>query len=124
LLANHPCPDVVMALALYVLLKPVNMNLALLSSVFRLVFTAIIAISFLALVLLFINAYSYGVLIAVIFFISHLFVLGYLIFKSGYIPRILGVFLILAAFSYLIVNYGNIILPKELYEALVMENFD
>ena len=106
------------------LLKPVNMNLALLSSVFRLVFTAIIAISFLALVLLFINAYSYGVLIAVIFFISHLFVLGYLIFKSGYIPRILGVFLILAAFSYLIVNYGNIILPKELYEALVMENFD
>ena len=112
--------DVVVALLLYVVLKPVNKNLALLQMWLRLIYTAIAGISLFALVLLFINAYSYGILIAYIFFISHIFVLGYLVFKSGYIPRSLGVFLIIASFSYIILSYGDFLLPKEWYDALLM----
>ena len=112
--------DVVVALALYVVLKPVNKSLSLLAAVFRLLYTAIMGISLLALVLLFIDAYSYGLLIAYIFFISHLFVLGYVVFKSGYIPRSLGVLLIIASFSYIITLYGHFFIPKELYDPLYM----
>ncbi len=112
--------DVVVALALYVILKPVNKNHALLATVLRLVYTAIMGISLFALVLLFINEYSNGQLIAYIFFISHLFILGLLVFKSGYIPRSLGIFLIIASFCYIITLYGDFILHKELYEILFM----
>ena len=112
--------DVVVALALYVILKPVNKNHALLATVLRLVYTAIMGISLFALVLLFINEYSNGQLIAFVFFILHIFVLGYLVFKSGYIPRSLGVFLLIAFFCYIITIYGNYLLPKEWYEALFM----
>ena len=99
--------DVVVALILYVVLKPVKKNLALLSSVLRLIFAAIMVISVLVLVLLFLNAYSYGELIAYVFFISHLFVLGYIVFKSDYIPGILGFLLIIASFCYVILLYGH-----------------
>ncbi len=112
--------DVVVALLLYVVLKQVNINLALLSMVLRLVYTAIMAIAFLTLVLLFPDLFRYGKLIAYIFFISHLFVLGYLVYKSGYIPKILGAFLILSAFSYIITIYGDFLLPEEWYNTLFM----
>ena len=112
--------DVVVALALYVVLKPVNKNLSLLMAILRLLYTAIMGIGLIALALLFINAYSYGELIAYIFFIPHLFVLGYVIFKSGYIPRSLGILLIIASFCYLITLYGHFFIPKELYDPLNM----
>src|SRR5215210_6433752 len=44
-----------------------------------------------ALVLLFLNAYDYVALIWAMFFALHLLVLGYLVYKSGYLPRILGI---------------------------------
>jgi len=112
--------DVVVALGLYVVLKPVNKNLALLQMWFRLIYTAIAGISLLALVLLFINAYSYGQLIAYLFFIPHIFVLGYLVFKSGYLPRSLGVLVIIASFSYLILLYGDFLLPQNWAEAVIL----
>jgi len=112
--------DVVVALGLYVVLKPANKNLALLQMWLRLIYTAIAGISLLALVLLFINAYSYGQLIAYIFFISHLFVLGYLVFKSGYIPRIIGILLIIASFCYVILLYGDFLLTQNWPEAVIL----
>jgi Domain of unknown function (DUF4386) len=38
-------------------------------------------------------------------------VLGYLIYKSGYFPWILGVVMVFAALGYLIDAYGNILYP-------------
>lgn len=93
--------DVAISLALYVILKSVNKNHSLLNAVLRLLYTAIMGISLFALVLLFSNEYSYGKLIAYVFFISHVFLLGYSVFKSGYIPRGLGVFLMIACFCYI-----------------------
>jgi len=112
--------DVVVALVLYVILKPVNKNHTLLAAFLRLVYTAIMVISLFALVLLFSNEYNSGKLIAYVFFISHVFVLGYLVFKSGYIPRALGVFLIIASFCYILLLYGEFIFSKELFDVLVM----
>ena len=106
--------DVVVALGLYALLKLVNNNLALLAMVLRLVYVA------LTLVFLFAIPYSYGQLVAYTFFILHLFVFGYLVFKSGYIPRSLGVLLVIASFCFLIANYGRFLLPREWYDPLFM----
>jgi hypothetical protein len=65
-----------------------------------------------ALVLLFLNAHGYGVFIWQLFFGFHLFVLGYLIFRSGYFPRILGILMVLGSLGYLLDSYGNILLPN------------
>lgn len=128
--------DVMVALALYVLLKPVNKSLALLAAFFRLTQTAILGINLLNLllvvlllsgadfvtvmsteqlyaqVLLFLKAHNYGYLIGLVFFGFHCFVLGYLILKSSYIPRILGVLLIAASSGYLIDSFANILLSN------------
>jgi hypothetical protein len=112
--------DVIIALALYVILKPVNKSLSWFAAVLRLLYTAIFGISLFALVLLFSNEYVYGKLIAYIFFILHIFVLGYLAFKSDYIHKILGVFLMIASICYIVILYGDYIFPKELFDALFM----
>jgi hypothetical protein len=112
--------DVVIALALYVILKSVNKNLSKLAAVLRLLYTGIMGISLFALVLLFSNEYFYGKLIAYVFFILHVFVLGYLVFKSSYIPKSLGAFLIIASFCYIILLYGEYIFSKELFDVLVL----
>ena len=104
--------DVVVALALYIVLKTANKNLALLQAVLRLLYTTIMVISLIALIFLFVDVYSYGELFAYIFFISHLFILGCLVYKSGYIPRVLALFLIIGSFGYVISLYGSYFLPK------------
>jgi hypothetical protein len=52
--------------------------------------------------MLFLDGFNYNWDIGMIFFGLHLLVLGYLVFKSGYIPRILGVLVIIASWGYLI----------------------
>ena len=106
------------AWALYVLLKPVNKNLALLFLLLNLGGVAVWCTSDLfliasqllssgadylkvfqvdqlqALAMLSLYIYKYGFLgIAQIFFGAWLFPLGYLVFKSGFLPRFLGVIL-------------------------------
>ena len=65
-----------------------------------------------ALAMLFLNAYEYGALVWGTFFGFHLLVLGYLIFKSGYFPRFLGVLFVFASLGYLVDSYGHILLPQ------------
>ena len=125
--------DVVVAWALYVFLKPVSKSLSLLTAWFRLVFTAIIGITLLNLfsgmqllsgadyltafepdqlhaqALLFLNAYAFGFNIGFVFFGIHILGLGYLIFKSGYVPRILGVFLMIAFVGYQIDSFASVL---------------
>ncbi len=128
--------DVLVAWALYILLIPVNKNLAMLAAWLRLVYTAIFGMSlynFLnvlellsgaeyltvfeseqlyAQVMLLINAFNYGWLIGLVFFGLHLFVIGYLILKTGYMPRILGILLIIAAVGYLIDSSAHFLLSN------------
>ena len=128
--------DVVVAWALYILLKPVNKSLSLLAAWFRLIFTAIAGIALLNLlialqlskgadyltvftadqlqaqVILFLNAYWDLTLIAWVFFGLHIFLLGYLILKSSYIQRIFGVLLLIASVGYQINSFATFLLPN------------
>ena len=105
------------AWALYVLLKPVNENLALLFLLLNLSGVVIQCVSDLflmaspmllsgadylnvfqvaqlqALALFSLDLYKNGFMIAQLFYGAWLFPLGYLVFKSGFIPRILGILL-------------------------------
>ena len=128
--------DIIIAWALYIFLKPVNKSLSLLTAWFRLIYIAIFGIAQLnlvfviillsgadylavfetnqlqALALMFLNGHNYGFLIGLVFFGVHLFLISYLILKSAYIPKILGVLLILSALGYLIDSFANFLLPN------------
>jgi hypothetical protein len=96
--------DFIIGLALYVVLKPFNKNLALLTATLRLLYAGILASGIFALVIHVVDVYGYATikLFGYIFFSLHIFVLGYSVFKSGYIPQILGVLLIIASFTYIV----------------------
>jgi len=115
-----------LVLALYKLLKPVNNNHAVLMVVLGLLgvpiamlnmlnqfaallllsgadyLTVITADQLQALVMFSLDLLNHGFMIAYIPWGLWLFPLGYLVFKSGYIPRILGILLIIGCFGYLI----------------------
>jgi hypothetical protein len=55
-----------------------------------------------ALVPFFLELNEYGIYIAYIFWGLWLFPLGYLVFKSGFLPKILGIYLMISCFGYLI----------------------
>lgn len=59
------------------------------------------------LVMFYLNQYDYGNLVVQIFWGLWLFPLGYLIFKSGIIPKFLGILLMLGCLSYLIDFFGD-----------------
>jgi hypothetical protein len=127
--------DVALSGLFYTLLKPVNKTLALVAAFFRLAMGAIFGLNLVSfslallalhgdayltafspaqlnsLALLFLNAQTYGFAFGLVFFSLHCFVLGYLIFQSGYFPRILGVLLMLAAASYLLNSFAQLLLP-------------
>ena len=111
-----------MGLVFYMLLKPVNKNVALLMLLLNLTGVPMLGINMLnqfatlllmsgagyltvfsadqlhALGMLFFNLHEYGYSIAVISWGFYLLPLGYLVFKSGFLPKILGVLLMLAGF--------------------------
>jgi hypothetical protein len=138
--------EIVLIVILYVLFKPVNKTLSLVAAFARLAMTVIQGVNLLynstallllsgagyltvfepdqlhALMLLFLNAHESGVLIWQVFFGFHCSVLGYLLFKSGYFPRILGVLMVVAALGYLTESFGNFVLPKyeEIFAVVVV----
>jgi Domain of unknown function (DUF4386) len=65
-----------------------------------------------ALAMLFINLHSQGFGIAGIFWGVWLFPLGVLVYRSGFIPRILGVLLMANCFSYVVNSFTSLILPQ------------
>ena len=58
-------------------------------------------------VLFYLNQYENGILIVSIFWGLWLFPFGYLVFKSGFLPKILGILLMLGCFGYLINFWGH-----------------
>lgn len=132
------------ALLLYRLFKQVNKNQALLIVIFALVgvpiamlntLNRIAALVFLnsehylsvlgteklhTLAMFFLDLNAKGVIIASIFWGLWLFPYGYLVYKSGYFPRILGVLVIIAGFGYFLGSFFYLLLPsyKTIYSAL------
>jgi hypothetical protein len=129
-----------LAFALYVLLKPVNKNIALLFVLLVAISVAVYCVNMLnhfaalqllsgaeylkafeadqlqALVLFFLNMHALGYAVAVIFFGGWLFPLGYLVYKSGFFPKTLGVLLMIAPVGYLMNFLTSSLFPE--YEAI------
>ena len=112
--------DSIIGLALYVVLKPANKNLASLTAVLRLLYAFTLIIGLFALAFQTIDVYDYASikLLGYIFFALHIFVLGYSVFKSEYIPKGLGILLVVASFTY-IVFFVDFHLPETL-EIIIM----
>jgi hypothetical protein len=128
--------QILLVLVLYKLLKPVNKNLALLMVIFSLVGIPIAMLNLLnqfaalhllsgvdyltlfesgqlqAQAMFFLDLYKHGIIIAQIFWGLWLLPLGYLVFKSGFLPRILGILLIIGGLGYLIDFFIFILFPN------------
>lgn len=63
-------------------------------------------------VLFYLNQYENGIMAVQVFWGLWLFPLGYLIFKSGFLPKFLGVLLMLGCFSYLINFLGSALISN------------
>ncbi|HSC47977.1 MAG TPA: DUF4386 domain-containing protein [Gammaproteobacteria bacterium] len=126
--------DIGVALILYALLRPVDRNLALLAAWLRVAFDVIYAVCLLfqfvalrileggtvdgfdphqtqGLVLLAMKLHAAGYLVGLVFFGFGLLVLGYLIWKSDYLPRFIGALLLIAGTGYLINSFARFLAP-------------
>ncbi|HXB45573.1 MAG TPA: DUF4386 domain-containing protein [Puia sp.] len=145
-LFNFIC-DIVVAWALYGLLKPVNESLSLLTAWFQLVYAVISLVATVHLVTVlrlihpadymavyspeqqnslvmqslyaFRDEWSFGFF----FFAFHLIMLGYLVFMSEYIPRIMGICLIIAGSGYLINTLQPFLYPKAKMDFITITYF-
>ena len=123
------------AWALYALLKSVNKDLALLFLLLNLGGSAVYSINLLnqfaavlllsgadylkvfqtdqlqSLAMFFLNLHHNGYWIAQIFFGAWLFPLGYLVYKSGFLPRILGIILMIHCVTWLMTFLQHFLFP-------------
>ena len=128
--------EIILSIVLYVLLKPVDKTLSLLAAVSRLAMTTIHGFNLInyffviafaggagtlaafspeqlnALVMVFLDAHSIGFTIGIAFLVLHVFILGYLIFKSGYFPKVLGILFVAAGFGYLFDSFALLLSPS------------
>ena len=65
-----------------------------------------------ALALVFLRLHGYGFLVAGIFWGLWLFPFGLLVYRSGFLPRILGVLLMINCFAYVIPSFTALLLPQ------------
>ena len=127
--------DVGVAAIFYVLFRPVDRVLSLIACMFRLVLVAVVGVSILfrylalylakdsysaaigaeqseALVILSVRLFEQGFTIALVFFGIHCLVLGWLIFRASFLPRFLGVLLLIAGALYVIDSVRVLVLPQ------------
>ena len=72
-----------------------------------------------ALAYLFLRLHSQGITVASIFWGLWLFPFGMLVIRSGFIPRVLGVLLMIAGVAYLASSFATLVLPR--YAPLVSQ---
>lgn len=128
--------DVVVAWALYVFLQRTSRQLSLFAAWFRLVYVAIAAAALLNLllavklvddtgyttalekgqrdaqVMLSLDAYLYGWRIGLVSLGVHLLLLGFVMVKSDYAPRLLGMLVALAGLGYVVMMLAGVLLPN------------
>lgn len=136
--------DIALALVLYVLLRPVHKNLALLAAFFGLVSTALFAVAELfyfaaalvlgggdylktfspgqldTLALLSLKLYGLGAGLFLVFYGVASVLRGYLILRSGYLPRFLGVLLIAAGLGFVAKNFALVLAPRYASDVLLL----
>ena|SRR2546422_3918845 len=140
----------VLLVILFVLLRPVSRDLALLAAFFNLVSIGLEAASALyllgalfplgnaeylkafapeqlyAMASLSLKSHSHGFGVSLIFFGCFCLITGYLIFKSGYLPKAVGVLMGIAGLCYLTNSFALILAPavaSQLFPAILLPAF-
>lgn len=125
--------DVVVACALYRVFRPVDKGLSMLAAAMRLVYSGVYMVAIAQLVgvirllgnddysaifsagqvnaqaLLGITAYNDIWYVSQFLFGLHLLLIGYLAYRSGYVPRLLGVLLAISGAGYVIDSFGGML---------------
>jgi hypothetical protein len=128
--------EIVLVVLLYVLLKPVDKTLSLIAAFARLAMTVVQGVNVVnlvfallllsgagfltafepvqlhALVLVFMEAHEAVALIWGLLFGLHLVFSGYLVYKSGYLAKYLGVLLLVVSLAYFVQSFGTFLLPQ------------
>jgi len=131
----HLACDVAVAVLLYVLLRPVNRNIALLAAFMRLASDVVLAVASLShlaalrllenagylasfepgqlqsLALLALKLHGSAYAISLVFFGFACLALGHLVFRAGYFPKALGVLLGIAGVCYLVDSFASFLAP-------------
>jgi hypothetical protein len=142
--------DVPMAVIFYVLLRPVSKDLSLLAALFGMLQTAILCTNKLTLVMVLLllrgpnfaqgfypaqvealvstslRLHEYGFGIGLVFFGVSCLITGYLLFRSEYFPKALGVLQAMAGVSYLVNSFALLLAPalaSKLFPAIVLPAF-
>src|SRR6266849_6613431 len=139
--------DITLVLILYALLKPVSKELSLLAAFFGLIGTALFAFAELfyfapplimgdagylktfspdqvnALVLLSLKFYGYGGMIFTAYYGMAWIVRAYLMFRSGYLPKFLGVLMAIGGIGFVVRNFVLILAPAYASGALLVLMF-
>src|SRR5467141_2132630 len=138
--------DTALALILYVLLKPVNKQLSLLAAFFGLMATATFAFAELfyfapqlilgraylnnftpdqlnSLALLSLKFYGFAGMIFTAYYGMSWIVRAYLIFRSGYLPKFLGVLMAIGGIGFVVRNFALILAPSYASDLLLVLMF-
>jgi hypothetical protein len=126
---------VAVTILLYELLKPVSKSLSLLAASFSLIGIAVLAVDSFnhlapliilggahylsafetaqlqALALMFLKLHAKGYTISVVFFGIYCVLIGYLVFRSNFLPRLLGALMAIGGLCYLIDSVAILLLP-------------
>lgn len=126
--------DVFVAWALYVFLRPVSVHLSLLTAWMRIVYTVIALAATLnlinvtvltrsstylkdlenilpSLIMAEIQSFGWQWSFSLLLFGIYLLMLGYLVFKASYIPRVMGVLLMVSGLGYILDTIGIFFFP-------------
>lgn len=128
--------DIGLALIFYTLLKPVNKQLSLLAAFFGLVGTTLFATAELffflptfilgdqawlttfssnqlnSLVVLSLRFFGFGVAISSLYYGMGWLVRSYLMFRSGYLPKFLGVLMAIGGLAFVVQAFGRVFVPR------------
>src|SRR6266852_2902687 len=138
--------DITLALILYALLKPVNKQLSLLAAFFGLIGTALFAFAELfyfapplilgraylntftpdqlnSLALLSLKFYGYAGMIFTAYYGMSWIIRAYLIFRSGYLPKFLGVLMAIGGIGFVVRNFALILAPSYASDLLLVLMF-
>lgn len=118
---------VVVTLLLYVLLKPAGRILSLLAALFSMVGIAVLAVNCLNhiapllflkntpplqdLALIALKLHTRGYNVSGVFFGVYCVIIGYLVFRSGFLPRALGVLMAIGGASYIVSSFAIFLSP-------------
>jgi hypothetical protein len=120
--------NIILVLLLFKIFKPIHKRMAALMVIFLLIAVPIaflneinnLAILHLLaesnksqqLISVFLNLHQQGIIIAQVFWGLWLFPLGYLVYRSGYLPKFIGILLMIGCVGYVVDSFTLILLPQ------------